>query len=126
MECELCGSESRNSVEILFEGKRIIACLDCSSMGTMIEARKPVKPQLAKTTELEEFNLVEGYGTLLRKAREKKGLTIEDQAKQLFERASTIQHVEHEKLLPDLKLARKLEKFFKTELIKEKEEEKAE
>jgi uncharacterized protein (TIGR00270 family) len=122
MECEICGNPARNLVEIMFEGQKVLSCPDCAGMGTTIEAKKTIKEKkILAQAEPEAFDLVEGFGTLLRKSREKKSLTIEELARHLFERPSVIQHLEHEKFLPDQKLAGKLEKFFNIKLIKEKE-----
>lgn len=65
-----------------------------------------------QTKEYDTVALVKGYGELLRHAREKKGLTIQEVAEKMFEKESFLHKIESGKAVPDDKLTKKLENFF--------------
>ncbi len=68
--------------------------------------------------------LVEGYPTLIRVAREKLGYTHEDLGLKINERASVLKHVELGKMEPNNLLVSKLERVLKITLLVPIEEEK--
>ncbi|MEM3897967.1 MAG: multiprotein-bridging factor 1 family protein [Nitrososphaerota archaeon] len=71
----------------------------------------------------EDLELVENYGELVREARSRMGLTQEELASQIGEKATVIKKIEHGELRPSIELARKLEKFLKIRLLVPAEEE---
>jgi putative transcription factor len=64
---------------------------------------------------------VENFRTLIRKAREERGMSQKDVARQLNERSSVIAKLESGKMSPTIGLARKLEHLFKITLLEEAE-----
>jgi len=64
---------------------------------------------------------VSSFGSLIRQIREKKGLTQQDFAKLLNERESVLVKWESGALVPDLKMAKKLEKQLGIILIAKEE-----
>jgi len=66
--------------------------------------------------------VVEDFPSIVRDARLTLGLTQKELAAKINERASVIQKVEVGKLTPDLKLARKLERILRVNLITREEE----
>lgn len=58
----------------------------------------------------EELEVADDYGTLIANARKKLGLPLEVLAERINEKLSFLERVEHERTLPDEKLAHKLEK----------------
>lgn len=65
----------------------------------------------------EESELVEGYGLILRQAREKIGITQEELGKKVNEKPSTLRLVERGSLRPSDSLTRKLEHYLKIDLL---------
>lgn len=68
--------------------------------------------------------LVEGYATLIRTARQKLGYSHEDLGLKISERASVLKHVELGKMEPNNLLVSKLERVLKIKLLVPIEEEK--
>lgn len=54
---------------------------------------------------------------LVRQAREKKGWSREELAAKIYEKASVVSRIESGKMIPDIKLAKKLEKIMDLILI---------
>ncbi|MCW4028266.1 MAG: multiprotein bridging factor aMBF1 [Candidatus Bathyarchaeota archaeon] len=140
MRCEVCGRKIHTDpVHAIIEGARLTVCVGCSKHGTVItreEAaatlvsspqkpsptkstmhlptiqRKPPVAQVQITTEL-----VDGYATIIRNAREKLGLSHEDLGKKINEKASLLRHIETGKAAPNNQLANKLEHALKITLM---------
>jgi putative transcription factor len=89
------------------------------SQPLKIESTKP-----PKTITETSFELVEGYGLKIKQAREKLGLSHEELGKKLNEKVSLLKKIETEKMMPDNKLAAKLERVLKVQLLIPKTEEK--
>jgi len=115
MECELCGKNSKLS-QVSIDGAMMMVCSGCASLGNEVKINVPVqerkstffyKPshKLAVATEV-----VEDLGLQVRKAREQRGLTREELAKKIFEKASVMHRIESGHFVPDDKTLRKLEK----------------
>jgi putative transcription factor len=61
--------------------------------------------------------VVEDYANVIRVAREKMGLTLEDLGKKVAERASLLKHIENGKVEPNNQLANRLEHVLKITLM---------
>jgi putative transcription factor len=60
---------------------------------------------------------VDDYGAKIRKARQRRGMTVEDFARKINEKESVIKKLEKEELNPDRKLIQKLKDALKIELL---------
>ncbi len=128
--CEVCGREIIGPAYLaLIEGAELIVCAECTRYAKWFKklgrrelrpsrARAPVprararesrQVMLARVSEAEELELVEGFGRKVKEAREARGLTQEELGKMIGEKASVISRIESEKMAPDVVLARKLE-----------------
>ena len=67
--------------------------------------------------EVERLQPIEGYGDLIRRARERLGLTQEELGMRLGEKASVIRKLEREELIPDRRLAEKLRRVLRIEVL---------
>jgi putative transcription factor len=85
----------------------------------MMQKKRNIVAKVEITQEL-----VEGYATLIRVAREKLGYTHEDLGLKINERSSVLKHVELGKMEPNNLLANKLERLLKIKLLVPIEEEK--
>ena len=124
MQCDMCGT-NKDLVNAEIEGTVLAVCAQCAKFGKIITIAKPIqiqrktKPILRRrTTEIIE-SIIPNYYQLIRNARERKGLTQEEAAKQLSEKESLYHKIEKGQLKPSLALAKKLEKFFKIKIIEE-------
>ncbi|MEM3716422.1 MAG: multiprotein bridging factor aMBF1 [Candidatus Bathyarchaeia archaeon] len=144
MQCEVCGREIVGKPNrVIIEGAKMIACDDCAKLGSehwapeperlqgktkaksrvregLATSLKPAKPSSGSrlnTSVMEDVEVIEGFGNLIRRAREKLGLTPEELAKKIGERESVIKKIESEKFVPDIRLAAKIEHALKIKLL---------
>jgi putative transcription factor len=130
VKCELCGTEIRGAVyKIVLEGAELLVCSRCARGRTVVAvlnltqsargqpARRALATRKSRASEAEEYVVVEGYGEIVRKARESMGLTREALAAMVGEKESTIRRIEAEQLEPTLELARKLERVLRVKLL---------
>jgi putative transcription factor len=142
--CEVCGREVQSVQEVTLEGAKLLACSRCAKLGQPISKsqaapgsprpmsaarvgsqdfrtsplhREPLKPRRAER----EIVPVENFAALVRKAREERGLSHKEVARQLNERESVIAKLETGKMTPTTNLARRMERLFKLTLLEEAE-----
>ncbi len=99
-----------------------------SSISAAAKPKRPPQMMQRKRTLVAKVEitqeLVEGYATLIRTAREKLGYSHEDLGLKISERASVLKHVELGKMEPNNLLVSKLERVLKIKLLVPIEEEK--
>ena len=129
MLCDMCGNkEAVYNTEI--EGSLLSTCESCAAHGNVksrirVEQEAPKKKGFSpkQATERAEQEIVEiivgNCASLIKSAREKKGLKQEDLAKILHEKESVIHNIESGRMQPSISLARKLEKYFKIKIVEE-------
>ena len=119
MECDICGADGAEYL-IAVEGAKLNVCQNCSGTGKIVRG-----PQYAREVGedapriRQEMEVVDGYGALIAGARKRMGLPLEVLAERINEKHSFLERVEHEKTLPDEKLAHKLEKELGIKLLAE-------
>ena len=133
--CEMCGYGTVQLHKSIVEGTILLLCDKCVRYGEVIALKKPSEDlvvrrlSVSRTSRhasaavsgyqiLEEETLSRDYSVKVKRAREKMGKTQEEIALALAEKLSVIQSVESGRMEPQLKLAKKLEQFFKIELVK--------
>jgi putative transcription factor len=121
MGCELCGRDLEEFFSAIIEGSTLQVCSNCSKFGQVVERKGkinviPIKQKVRRNEEDIEF-IVPEYSKLIKEAREKKGLTQEELAKNINEKESLIHQVESGHMKPDLNLALKLGKYFEINLV---------
>jgi len=133
MQCELCGRECAcKSASV--ENVRMMLCPDClKHHGTEIKEeykqssdniqtsflgriRKPAEKDVYKDMNKE---LVSGWNNIIKKAREKKGLSREELGFKIGERTVTIGKIENGDLRPSDTVVVKLEKELGITLVEE-------
>lgn len=118
MECEICGK--REAVCFVYlEGAKMNSCESCARGGKILyyfesESSVPLAPRSSSKTE---EVIIENYGKIIKEARTKMGLSLEELGMKIAEKANYLDHVERQTMLPSIGLARKLEKFLKVKLI---------
>lgn len=135
MRCEVCGRKIHSDpVRANIEGATLTVCVECSKHGQVVysepsaatAAPSPTKSYqhipvimrkpAAATVQISQ-EIVEDYANVIRIAREKQGLTLEDLGKKVAERASLLRHVEAGKVAPNNQLASRLEHVLKITLM---------
>lgn len=133
MRCEICGKKVIGKpVRTKIENSIMLTCNECSKFGKV--QREPPKPKRGPgmrapaggrrsfRSKEPTHEVVEDYQTIIRQAREKKGWSREDLGEKIYEKVSVINRLESGKMVPDLKLARKLERTLKITLLEKTEE----
>ncbi len=147
MRCEICGVEIQPLYEVIYKGRRGLACPECIDKYGLIKVKHISQPftrrkSVAKpkaTTPIvspptkrrrvslksldDEMEYVENYGDLIKRGREALGLTQADLARELRVKVSYIKKVEAGILPPTPEIARRLEKILNVKLFKEASEE---
>lgn len=135
MRCEICGkSIEGRPLRTKIDGSVMEVCEDCSKFGRIQKAPPKPKSILRKKSKQPNKNtkqrrrdepteeLVEDYNIIIRSKREAKGWSREDLGKKIYEKVSVINRLESGKMVPDLKLAKKLENILKITLIEKLED----
>lgn len=122
--CEICGNPIRtvpNRVRI--DGAVLQVCQNCSRRGTP-QGPAPPRPQPTRFQSVRptviaepELEVDPEYDTIVKRAREKMGLTQEALGRAMNVKPSVISHVESRKIKPDLILARTLMHHLKINLL---------
>ena len=107
--CDICGKKSENLYETNIEGSVLFACSSCASI-----AGKNITGNLKKTKQ--EY-LVENYSDLIKKSREKSGMSLKEFALSINEKYGLLKNIESGKMKPDTRLCKKLEKSLKIKLL---------
>ena len=135
MRCEVCGRKIHGTpIRAVIEGAKLTVCVECSKHGKIIREeqaefgqrtpKKPLtpvpfvqkkKPAQAKVDTTQE--IVEGYDSKIRQAREKLGLSHEELGKKINEKASVLSKLETGKMTPNNLLVTKLEHTLKIKLL---------
>lgn len=135
MRCEVCGRKIHGSpIRAVIEGAKLTVCVECSKHGKIIREegvdlgqkvpKKMPVPFSArsqkKTVEVKveiTQEVVEGYHTKIRQAREKLGLSHDELGKKINEKASVLSKLETGKMTPNNVLVTKLEHALKIKLL---------
>jgi putative transcription factor len=139
LRCEVCGHKIHGSpIRAIIEGAKLTVCDECSKHGKIIHeeptskqepTRKPfapipVKKQTPKVTVDTTQEIVEGYDSKIRQAREKLGISHEELGKKINEKESVLRKIETGKMAPNNMLVTKLEHALKIKLLVPVSEEK--
>ncbi len=130
LSCDICGSKHIKA-QILLEGAKLLACSRCMKSGKIIHyfrddetSEGPLRPMppkhLPKSAATDE-EIIENWGEVIRKARQKAGLTIEELASRIMEKGNYMHAIESGRIMPTLDTARKIEKELKIKLIEKPE-----
>ena len=129
MQCELCGREC-DCRPATIDGVRMMLCPGCMRHGQGVSkspdssprVNKPILDRIRRPKEKDvytkiEKELVSDWNNLIKKAREKKGLSREKLGFKIGERTVTISKIENGDLRPSDKMVEKLEKELEITLI---------
>jgi putative transcription factor len=137
MHCELCGKEILGKPKrVVVEGAELETCAACGGLGTEIRRPQPfVGPTRKVATHSRAryrdiYRQMEGeidpdFDDIVKSARKRAGMTQEQLAAKIMEKALVIKKIERKELMPDDKLRKKLEKALNVNLLIEIGQEKA-
>jgi putative transcription factor len=132
MQCDMCGKNT-NLYRTKIEGAELNLCKECGIHGKVIGSVKTKEEIKFEEQKVREFlerkktpkeietneRIVENFSEIMRRKREKMGLTQEEFAKKLNERESIIHNIEKGTFYPPISLARKLERQLDIKLVDE-------
>ena len=139
MLCEMCGTESASLETRKVSGSVLRLCSSCGEMGSQTSIRESIghrayvaqalekRKQRERYEDIEpdEYVLVSNYGSMVRRAREKKGLDHASLASKISEKKSILTSVEAGNMKPNEKLIKKLENSLGIKLVEKVEVESA-
>lgn len=133
MRCEVCGMEIRGEpYRRVIEGGRLVVCGKCAQFsnkewdpnrpaakpGTRSRASTPAPRRRRNDIEqAENYELLENYGEVIRKSRQRQGISIEDFAKKVSEKESVIKKLERGESNPPMALVRKVSRELGVKVI---------
>ena len=137
MRCEVCGHKIYGkSYRVTIEGAKLTVCGKCTKHGRIIWEEKKSKPVAARTKapprrlpfntkrkkQLQpaaenSLELTEDFDVKIRQARRKLGLSHEDLGRKIREKVSVLKKIETRKMIPNNKLATKLEHTLNIKLL---------
>lgn len=145
----MCGAETNNPTVIQTEGTKLRVCSNCTKFGTVLHdeteeespgqekaqtsssasaststtTRSTTQSQSTQRRQRDIFDEIEtlasDYDKRVRDARESKGLTQEELAKNLKEKVSVIKKIENGHMQPNEDLREKLERELQVSLTEE-------
>jgi putative transcription factor len=121
MKCEMCGKDTK-LFRTLIEGSEMMVCRECTKYGIILPEKVAVRIKRSVPYSKDVFDemkkeLVEGWGSKIKEARERKGLTREQLGAKIGEKTITIAKIENEELRPPDETVKKLEKFLEINLF---------
>lgn len=135
--CDMCGHIGSELHRAIVEGTMLSLCDKCVRYGEVVQVKQIPKHIVDKRLDYykthryssmslpQDFRgeeiIVSDYHERIKKARERIGKTQEEVALDLAEKSSVLQKIESGHQEPSLQLARKLEQFFKIELIQKEQ-----
>ena len=135
LQCDVCGREIVGKPHrVIIEGAKLTTCAQCAKLGSAEWKPEPKNLNLSFKTEplhrlrlktakrksrdlREDITVIENFGLIVRKARQRAGLSQEDLGRKIGEKVSVIRKIEGEKIIPHERLARKLEHALGVKLL---------
>lgn len=123
MQCEICGNDIKgNPIRVTVEGTVLDVCGKCARYGKPADKWSPVSRKMLPTEKVivtrksrrDVFDklqdeIIPDYAQIIKKARESKGLTIEELASKIMEKSTLLRKIEREELIPEDAVRKKLE-----------------
>lgn len=135
MRCEVCGREIHgNPYYRIIEGGKLTVCGQCSQFSNQTwdparpqarrspTRRRSAQPNPRRRSDIdaaESLELVDGYGMMIKKARQRKGLSVEDFARKIREKESVVKKLEKENMNPPMNLVRKIQNALGISILEE-------
>ncbi len=143
VQCEMCGTETPSPKTVKVEGAELEVCDQCASFGTEVKTADSSSTSTKYSTSSSSSSgggtsstssggggsdrrrsdmfdrmddLVQDYGDRIRTARESRGMSQEELADELNEKASLIRKLERNESLPSDDVQRELEGFLDIDL----------
>jgi len=123
--CELCGNNASSLIKINVAGSTVNTCNNCKSMGKVLNYEKKENQKHSfykRKKEITEYEVISNASSIVNSNIGKRGINIQQLARQLNIKESSLNKILSGKVSFDLSTARKLETFFEIKLTQEVEE----
>ncbi len=125
MNCEICGKPIYGKpITIEVDGAYLKVCDECAKYGKIVHEKRKFESKNENALKAsryqteDEYELVDGYGRIIKEMREKMNLTQEELGRKIGIKPSLLAKIEQEKILPDYQTLRKIEFSLKVKLRK--------
>ncbi|MCL4403528.1 MAG: multiprotein bridging factor aMBF1 [Candidatus Marsarchaeota archaeon] len=124
-ECEICGRRTASLYTIDVDGTEMRVCPVCAEGKRIIarpapqKARGSPKFSMPRPKADDEKAIVQNYGTIIRRARERMELPLKVLAEMINEKESFLRRIEEEKTVPAGKTLKQLERALGIKLLVE-------
>ncbi len=128
MNCEICGKPIYGKpILIEVDGAYLKVCSSCAKFGKVVQERKVsnrkamnvvTKPVEKRSDSVEDYELIENYGKVIKEIREKLNMTQEELGRKIGIKPSLLAKIEQEAIIPDIQTLTKLELSLKVKLRK--------
>lgn len=129
-ECELCGKPIEGSVYVVeIENVRLRVCSRCARNKKVVEKIDPNRP-VARVVDTsakrklesdDDFELVDNYTDIIKRAMERENLSTKQLAEKIKEQESYMKRIEEGRTTPPLEIITKLERTLNIKLIMAKQ-----
>jgi putative transcription factor len=132
-QCEICGAEIVGAAQrIVIDGSALDVCKSCARFGKPEDKWSPVPKKMVPVERAftvrrpkprdhfkDLVELIPEFGRKIREARESLGLTPEELAVRIKEKAALLKKIEREEISPEDDVRKKLERELKIKLTDE-------
>ena len=129
-QCEICGAEISGAPQkIVIDGSALEVCKSCMRFGKPEDKWSPVPKKMVPVERAftvkrpkprdhfkDLVELVPDFGRKIREAREGMGLSVEELAARIKEKATLLKKIEREEISPEDDIRKKLEREMKIKL----------
>lgn len=128
-DCDICGRKTDTIYVVEVEGAVMNLCAGCARGKTPIRVIKSQQERqptaIRRQSQEQEFEIVQDYGRRIRNARMAVGIPTKVLAERINEKESVLVRIENQKLLPDDRMIKKLERELNVRLTQEVKAEKS-
>lgn len=148
MDCEMCGKRVPHLTKTRIDGAVLNVCDSCAKYGTPAESIRtryssvtatsntqsvqmpqkkivvpPTRPssRRRRRENYDNLEVIPEYADLIREARTKLSMTQDELAAKLLEKKNVIASIERGDLLPEIKVARKIERLLNIKILESEE-----
>lgn len=125
--CDICGAPIEGQPYVIKLDNAVLhVCRRCAASYGAVSVQQPqrrvepprrVSVQQPRRAQVDRYEVVEEYAEVIKRARESLGLTREALASYIGVKESVLRRIESGQLVPDVQLARKLEKALGVKLL---------
>lgn len=120
--CEMCGKETTALKPSTVAGSSVMVCTACAVMGTMKSGKEQKSHSFRKRRKEDlDLEVASNYSAIIQQGINKKGLTVQQVARAISVKESSLSQYLKGQIKPDILISKKLEGFLNIRLVFEVE-----